>query len=180
MNARTRSHLIEGFDTTTPGAVPSKPALVAGYVDGRWPTYDLLRSEHPDALALSITVTGRTDALILDCENGDASIAGAVSWIIAMHRRGVWRPAVYLSMARVVALEEAARKRAIPRNGYRLWSAHWTDRAHICGPECGLEGEPPGMTQYSDHGEHGENVDRSLTTRGWVMAVLKSEPGATA
>lgn len=129
----------------------------AGYVDGRWQTFQLLHGPHN----LSIAVFATDDADALDVESGDATDAQAPAWVQRELSLGHWRPCVYTSVANAPALLAALAAAGIGRSQIRLWTAHYTYVAHICDQSCGL---PPGMvadgTQWTD-ASGGQNLDES-------------------
>lgn len=158
------------YDAVNADAVPQAADAVAGYVDGRFRSLPALRRRNPGALWLSICVGVASQAMVLDVEAGDATPDAAVEWIKEMHGRGVQRPCIYCSLATVPALEAVLRAHQLARNSIRLWTAHWTGKAHICSNACGvtmLEG--PGATQFLNDEHHGYDV--SLTSREWFKAV---------
>ena len=122
----------------------------------------------PRAALLSIAVTASEDAECLDIENGDAAIIDAPGWHARQRARGVPRPALYCSASNVGYLVTALTVAAIPRGLYRLWSAHYGEGAHICGPHsCGYI-DPGGHpipecdgTQFTNEAL-GRTLDQSL------------------
>src|SRR5581483_3977245 len=119
---------------------PGPPAhgcrlLHAGYVSGRWPDIGTIRQRFPHARTLSIAIDAAHDADALDIETGDATTADAAAWYERQRARGVTRPCLYASadlmQRNVVPLIEAS---GIARSAVRLWSAHYSYKAHICGP----------------------------------------------
>lgn len=160
------------YDSVDASRLPSNTHAMAGYVDGRWPSLAGMRRRFPRALWVSIAVRSSSDAMVLDVESGDATPEEAAGWAARQHRRGIPRPCLYISLARVPELERALRLHQIPRSTVRLWTAHYTGREHICGIGCGVPMvEPPGATQHTN--EPGADIDVSLTTRGWFSAVRR-------
>lgn len=158
------------YDAVTAGAVPAGADAVAGYVDGRFRSLPALRLAHPGVLWLSICVGVASQAMVLDVEGGDATPEAAAEWIGEMHARGVQRPCIYCSLSTVPALEAVLRSHQLARNRIRLWTAHWTGRAHICSSACGVPmEEAAGATQYLNDSRRGFDV--SLTSREWFKAV---------
>lgn len=158
------------YDAASAGNVPAGADAVAGYVDGRFRSLPDLRRMHPGVPWLSICVAVSSQAMVLDVEAGDATPGAAAEWVKAQHGRGVKRPAIYCSLTVVPALELELRALSIRRNQIRLWTAHWTGRAHICSNECGVTMEErPGATQYQNDVGHG--YDLNLTSTGWFNAV---------
>jgi len=155
------------YDSIDLGEIPPGARAVAGYVGGRWPTFPLLAEGWPRARRLSIAVNARELAACLDVERGDARPADAPAWVHAALRRGIRRPVVYCSVSAandVIARLHAA---GIPRRRYRLWTAHYTGKAHLCSSRC----YPPFVgkadcTQYDDRAG-GRDLDVSLYRLGF-------------
>lgn len=138
--------------------IPPNPAAVAGYVGGNWPNYHALVAAFPHARHLSVAVNATEDADCLDVETGDATADQAPAWIARQVKRGVKLPVVYTSVSNVAALLAAG----VKRDQIRLWTAHYTNTAHICSPACGN-----GMTTSADATQWtenalGRNLDESL------------------
>lgn len=84
------------FDAITPSRIPANPQMVAGYVNGNWPSYFEMLALFPHAMHVSIAVSTAADAQVLDCENGDATPAECPSWAARQRSRGQ-EPTVYMS-----------------------------------------------------------------------------------
>ncbi len=163
--------LVLMYDSTVASRIPADALAAAGYVDGRWPTYQAVVARLPSRPVLSIATSPASDAMVLDVEGGDATPAAAAAWVARQHRRGYQRPCLYTSLGAVPTLQDALREAGIPRSAVRLWTAHWTGSAHICSKrELRALEEPPGATQYATDSSAG--VDVSITTEGWLDAVL--------
>src|SRR5215472_3810027 len=103
--------MITMYDAIHPQYLPKGASAYAGYVDGRWPTYNQLKSMFPNAHLLSIAVFPQNHAECLDIEPGDATPQQAPDWVKMELHRGVHRPAVYCSvsvMRQVLSLLEQA------------------------------------------------------------------------
>lgn len=150
------------FDSVTPTQIPANAKAVAGYVNGLWPTWDTVCRLFPHAKHLSIAVNAHADAEALDIERGDAINEDAPAWLRRQQKRGVKQPVLYTSVSNAQALVELLRRNGISRSEYRLWTAHYTYKAHRCSSVCGF-GFTAGAdaTQYSDHAL-GKNLDASL------------------
>lgn len=150
------------YDSVTPAQIPADAVAVAGYVNGRWPTFAGLAVSHPHARRLSIAVNTAHDAECLDVEQGDAAPRDAPAWVKRQKARGVKRPVVYCSVSMAPAVLRALAATGIKRRDIRLWTAHYTFRPHLCSSECGygLKGTAD-ATQYHDHAL-GRNLDASL------------------
>lgn len=152
----------EMYDAVDLSQIPSSSGAVAGYVDGHWATYSSLVKRWPHAKHLSIAVSASADAQCLDVEQGDASPSEAVAWYKRQHARGVTLPAVYCSVSVARTVLDLLEHAGIPRSHLRLWSAHYTGRPHLCGPQCGFGlNTTADATQWTDRAL-GRNLDESL------------------
>lgn len=156
------------FDSVVVTALPRDAAAVAGYVNGYYRTWPDVKRLFPNAKKLSIAVTSLANADCLDVEPGNASPADAPGWVKRQQKRGVKRPAVYcaLSAAREVLAE--IQKAGIKREEVRLWTAHYTHTAHLCGPSCGFGlNTTADATQFTDH-SGGRTLDESLCRHDFI------------
>ena len=71
-------------------------ALVLGYVDGQWPTYDELRRNYADSSThvLSVTVAGKAGADFADCEKGNIQPPQVAQWAKSELKAGR-KPGIY-------------------------------------------------------------------------------------
>lgn len=150
------------FDAVTWQNIPKDAEAVAGYVNGRWPTYNSVVKAHPKAHHLSIAVSSNADADCLDVEPGDATNFVAPAWVERQLARGVKRPCVYTSVSNAKALLAELARHGIMRSQIRLWTAHYTFRPHRCNAACGF-GMPTlaDATQWTDKAL-GRSLDQSL------------------
>lgn len=83
------------FDGVTWDAIPPA-AVVLGYVDGDWPTYEPLRRKFARATThvLSVTVSGTGGANLADCENGNIQPPQVALWARDELRAGRY-PGIY-------------------------------------------------------------------------------------
>lgn len=149
-----------GIDTTNPSAVPANlnPGYIFGYLDGRWQTYEPLKQKFPNAIPVSITVSGNLAAQCCDCESGDLTPAQAGTWARAKVAAGLV-PAVYCSEAAWSEVKTAVGNipcdwwiAAYPGPGPVLYSgsvAHqWIDRGTY-DQSVVLDGWEPGRLIYN-------------------------------
>ena len=157
------------YDSVDISQIPADAAVVAGYVNGNWPTYASLAARFPNARRVSIAVTASADADFLDIEAGDASVAQAAGWYARQRARGCQRPGFYASASTMAAdLIPSYQAAGIARGAVRLWSAHYGDGAHICGPSsCGLLPFAADGTQYTSSAL-GRNLDASLLAASFL------------
>ena len=52
--------------------------------------------------------------------------------------RGVKRPMVYCSLSSAQDVLDRLERAGIHRSQVRLWTAHYTQKPHVCGPQCGM------------------------------------------
>lgn len=155
------------YDSTDVGQIPARAAAVAGYVNGRWPTFPTLAVSHPHAHRLSIAVTASADAECLDVEKGDARPDEAAAWVKRQHARGIQRPVVYCNLSTAPAVLVALGFAQIERHHFRLWTAHYTGKPHRCTEKCGLGfRDEADATQYYDRAM-GRSLDVSLCRPGF-------------
>jgi hypothetical protein len=146
------------------------PDVLAGYVAGSWPDFAPLEQFFAKVSGLhllSISPFASVDADCLDVEKGDATIPQVYGWFKRQQARHLWRPVIYTSADSVNALISTMKANGFPRASYRLWSAHYTDTAHICGPTTCKYTNARGVvaacdaTQWTDHA-FGRNLDESV------------------
>lgn len=146
-------------DSTVPSDLPSGLGAYAGYDDGHWPDYLAIEGAHPNVPVLEITAFLANQGVVLDIEKGDADPPDAPTFVNWRTVAGVWRPVLYCSRDDLPAVVGALNNARIPRAAYRLWSAHYGDGQHICGPSpCGSSVQADG-TQWIDHnGDWDESI----------------------
>lgn len=171
------SGYITMFDTIWENAWPADPQAVLGYVDGHvgdQPDWAYVQRRFPGAYHLSIALSPAHDADALDIETGAATPSSAAAWYERQRSRGVARPCLYASASVMEAtIIPVVRAAMIPRESVRLWSAHYTHIAHICGPaSCGLTSVAMDGTQWTDRA-YGRDLDQSLLLPGFFGAAPK-------
>ena len=156
------------YDSIDVAHLPPGADAYAGYVNGAWQTFPALRRLFAQLHLLSIAVSTSADADCLDIENGDATNAAAPAWVKRQMRRGEPRPCLYTSAGNVAALIATVEGAGIARSQFRLWSAHYGEGKHICGPgACGFPAADG--TQWTDTapGRNGSEIDESLLKDGF-------------
>ena len=151
------------FDAVDTAQLPSGAQAVAGYVDGNYRTFPAIEAGWPHALHLSIAISAADDADVLDIETGDATPADAAAWYERQKARGISRPCLYANASTMESGVIPAMKAAgIDRTAVRLWSAHYTGEAHICGPaSCKEMSIDADGSQWTDQAL-GRSLDESL------------------
>jgi len=88
------------YDAVTPENVPTDAQMVAGYIDGRYRSFDPLVRRCPGAVHVPIAVNAGTNGgLVLDVEQGDATPGEAPGWVQMRRENGTAFPWVYCSLA---------------------------------------------------------------------------------
>jgi hypothetical protein len=155
------------FDAVDVAAIPKDAQIVAGYVDGNWPTYDELVKAFPSAEHVSITVKGAPGARVADCESGDLSPRTAAGWAKAEIAAGR-RPCIYYSRAAAPAVSAALAAEGVQLGAVDYWVADWTGTPHVVAGSV--------ATQYADPPKSGGNYDISETVEGWPVAAPEPTP----
>lgn len=164
------------FDDINLSLVPPDAEAVAGYVNGRWPTYPAVVKKWPKAHHLSIAVTSHADADCLDIEPGDATNVVAPAWVKRQQARGVKRPVVYTNLANAQTLVNVLVKAGIGRTQFRLWTAHYTGKAHFCSARCGFHlTTTADATQWTDRAL-GRSLDQSVVNDAFFGTKPKPAP----
>ncbi|MFF4160636.1 hypothetical protein [Streptomyces sp. NPDC001678] len=68
------------YDAVTPSKIPRDAKMVAGYVDGQFANLGEMATRFPHATRVSIAISHKTKAQVLDVEDGAADPEGAVQW----------------------------------------------------------------------------------------------------
>lgn len=159
------------YDAIVTANIPHDAEAVAGYVNGRWPTFNSLRALFPKAHRLSIAVNASADAECLDVEPGDATPAQAAAWVKRQRARGVVRPVIYCSVSQARTVLDDLAKAGISRFSIRLWTAHYTHVPHRCNAKCGFGlNATADATQFTDRAL-GRSLDESLCADNFFGAV---------
>lgn len=139
-------------DSAESAALPAGLPAYASYVDGGigdQPNHAAVVAAHPGAHHLSVALSAEHDADCLDVEPHAASPADVLPWAGRQGRRGVRRPVVYASVS--VMREEIWPLVAHAPGALRLWTAHYGEGEHICGPaSCGELSTDADGTQWTD------------------------------
>lgn len=150
------------YDDVTVALIPADAQYIAVYVDGEYKNVSEVKSKFPRATIITIAVNPADDAEVLDVEAGDATIADVYAWLLRQLARGVWRPVIYTSAGNVDRLMLTMVANKFTRSQYRLWSAHYGDGPHICGPAtCKLTQTACDWTQYTNRADN-SSLDESL------------------
>lgn len=156
------------FDTITLSTVPPGSQYLAGYTDGRWPTFLPLTRLSWRPHVKSINVFGSDHADCADVEPGDLTPSQAPGWWRADRAAGWAKPCLYSSLWEFENQVIPAMSRAgIPRSAYWAWDADFTFRAHI---------DPTfDCTQWTDRA-FGRNLDESACSPAFANATRAPAP----
>ena len=112
------------YDGIYASDVPAGAQLYASYVDGDWPDYPAMAAKFPNAVHVSVAVTASYNGgKALDVENGDATPAQSVDWVIARRADGQ-DPTVYCSVSNWPAVKSAFAIRSVSAPHY--WVADYS------------------------------------------------------
>lgn len=166
--------ILHCYDSVVADAIPPA-ALVLGYVDGNWPTYDQLvtRFAAPQVTTrvLSVTVTGRPGAQIIDCEAGNAGPSASADWAKAELQAGR-HPSVYASRDGILEVQAALRSLRVDQALVGWWLAYYVQ---VAPPEVEVRWPhyvPDGFIgwQFADSipVAGGHSVDASVVRSAWA------------
>jgi hypothetical protein len=95
------------YDAVTVNNIPPGATMVAGYVDGIYANMPAMAARFPNAVHVPIAVRASTnDGLVLDVEQGDATPAQSVGWVVMRRAAGV-DPSVYCNTSTWPAVKAA-------------------------------------------------------------------------
>lgn len=79
------------YDAANPACIfPDDVQLIAGYIDGNYPSFAQLATRYPNAVHVPIAVWASTnDGIVGDCENGDMTPDSLVDWVLMRRAAGV-------------------------------------------------------------------------------------------
>lgn len=144
------------YDSTTIDAIPAGARLVAGYLDGDYPTYPQLAVRFPTATRVSITVTGLLFAQVADVETGDLSPASGARWAARKLERGE-HPSLYCNLSTWPVCIRALQAIGLTSADASWWIAHYDDDPTI----------PPGAIAKQYSNDQTANLDTSNVAAYW-------------
>ena len=158
-----------------------KVEAVAAYGNGRTirPNFEQARSSFPHVPMLEIDVMNAGIGNAGDFENGDMQYSEAGSWSRGRIAKGVHRPVVYFSVSAWPAIRQSLASAGVSRSDVRLWTAHYSGRAHLCSSVCGLTGTTADATQWCDPATappeyRNKDIDVSMTADDFFSAPTHS------
>ncbi|MGW4602747.1 LysM peptidoglycan-binding domain-containing protein [Streptomyces sp. NPDC004532] len=118
------------YDAVTPSRIPAGATMVAGYVDGHYANLPAMRARFPHAIVVSIAVSSKTRAQVLDVEPGDATPQTAVTWCTdTMHDVPNSELTVYCNASTVGAVKAAFKAKGVSLP--QFWVADWDGVAEV-------------------------------------------------
>jgi hypothetical protein len=164
---------------------------VAAYGNGRFANFKAAKKEFPKTHVLEIDVNGQGIGNAGDFEAGDMAFSHAGAWAKERLEAGVHKPVIYFSASNWQAVMNSLQAAGVSRKDVRIWTAHYTGRAHLCSPACknlGITGRADatqwGSTQASGtlpSPYAGRNVDVSKTApKFFAGASMSPSPRSTA
>lgn len=160
------------FDSVDVAAIPVNAQMVAGYVDGNWPTYKALKAKFRHVPVVSIATSPSSDADVLDVERGDAQPADVPAWVVRQRRRGA-QPIVYCSRSLMGEVEAQCASHKVAPPHY--WAADWTGEAHLVSGTVATQWAN-GSAQYPGLAPR---CDTSLVSPNWP-GLASTKKGGTA
>jgi len=153
------------FDTVDLSQMPKNAPAVGGYTGGMWPTYHTLVKEWPHAKHLSIAISAAEEARCLDIEAGDATPYQAPVWMKReLAKQPHEKPVGYGSVSAWPQIRSLLDGAGIHRGEYLVFTAHYSNQPHICGPHtCGELPFDADLTQFTP-AALGRNLDESRLT----------------
>lgn len=148
------------YDSVNVSGIPASAKMVAGYVDGHYANFALMRSRFPSAIVVGIAVSPHTDAgTVIDVEKGDATPAGAVSWVL-MRRRAGCDPTVYCNQAAWSQVRAAFQSAGVAEPHY--WIAKWDGVASLLPNTVAKQYQNHASYDVSAVADHWPGVDVNL------------------
>jgi hypothetical protein len=154
------------YDTAFNNQFPAGAAAYAAYVDGgigNQPNYAYIVSAFPKAEHLAVALFSDNNADVLDVESGASAPSDIPGWYARQVARGIRRPVIYASASTMnTSILTVLSQAGIARASTRLWTAHYGEGEHICGPgTCGALSVNADGTQWTSSAG-GLVLDQSL------------------
>lgn len=163
------------FDDVNVDLLPKADAYAA-YVDGIYANLGKVKAKFPGTHILSIAVRAADLADALDVEAGDAVNSDAPGWFKRALAAGIAKPCIYTSVSNADAVVLEMSNANIPRNAFRLWTAHYGKGEHLCGPTtCGESHATADATQFTSRANN-ESLDESVCLADFFTMVLPPPP----
>lgn len=154
------------YDSITAADCPADGDLYAGYLNGRWQSYEPLVQLHPGKRVVSISVfPSDVRGDVLDVETGDATPAQAPAWLAARRNQGAW-PSLYCNPSNRQAVEDAVAAAGLVQPPY--WVAHYTHVSHMEPGAVATQWDDPGPYDVSLVADYWPGVDGPPPSQGAV------------
>ncbi len=168
--------MLDDTDLSILATKVSRAQAIAGYINGSFQNWPEIVSKYAASgkhlVSIDVVAEPSKGAQCLDVERGDATVADAPGWVETTMANGRkardlrWFPKVYIQESNAAALVAELASKGVQRADYRLWTAHYTGSAHICGKvSCGCEIEAD-ATQWSNR-YASLSLDINLCTPGF-------------
>jgi hypothetical protein len=143
------------FDAVTVTNLPAGGDAYAGYGNGPYANIGAIQARFPGKTVLVVDVLNEGIGDFLDIERGDAVPADAPGYVRRRLAAGAKLPGLYGSVSTWWQIVTELVAAGIGRTQVRVWSAHYTGRAHLCDAGCGMPaGWVADLTQYADPGPY--------------------------
>ena len=175
------THSLTMYDSTNAADIPHLAEMVAGYIDGNFPTWFEVRARfhhlsphYTPTIATSPMNADRVTykvADVLDVEPGNFKLGGSVGWPLQYvgqwinHQRSVKPhqvPVVYVSLAFVDEVKRALDTAKVPHPAW--WIADWTGVPHLVSGSV--------ATQYADPTTSGGHFDLSVVSPDFPTLIV--------
>ena len=143
------------YDSVTVDCLPADATMIASYRDGRYANEAEVRRRFPDALVVTITVRGQSDADVIDCEQGDATPEEAAAWARRQLAKGK-TPTIYCSVSSWGQVRQAVAAAGITGQ-VCYWIAHYDNDPTL----------PAGAVAKQYRNDVAANLDTSSVASYW-------------
>ncbi|HUC01097.1 MAG TPA: hypothetical protein VMS11_14850 [Solirubrobacterales bacterium] len=147
---------------------------IAAYGNGKFANFKAAKKEFPNVHVLEIDVNGQGIGNVGDFEAGDMDFSHAGSWAKSRIRAGVHRPVIYFSVSNWDTVMSSLRAAGLKRSDVRIWTAHYTGKAHLCSSKCGFGVE--GHANATQWGSADAQGTLPPPYAGHVIDVSKTSP----
>lgn len=118
------------YDSVDSMGIPADAEMVAGYIDGEWPSYGAIVNRFPTAIHVSIATNPAHAAQVMDAETGNGTVPEWVQWIVNRRTAG-GDPTVFCIVSVQQELIAALDAQHIPHPWW--WISNWSIHAFPSG-----------------------------------------------
>lgn len=168
------------YDDVTAALIPADAEYVAYYTDGRYANLAACKARCTKAKFVGIAVKSSDPAEALDVEPGDATIADVFYWLKGKAKKDgpFIAPMIYIQASDADELMmHMDANHFVQKRDFLLWTAHYTGKAHLCGPstckECHAEAD---ATQFTNRA-NGKSLDESVVA-SWALRSSSAAPAS--